>query len=129
MGKYLDAECPSQLAGWEQHAAERSLDPRHAGEYPFRLPSERAGDRLYLSAAVMRRYVERNRITWHRERGHLCSSQAACVNFLFLLGNEQVALADLLGGTRATGAPSITRVSEMDPGSESPYIAFEYIGP
>lgn len=130
MGKYLNAERPRQLAWWEQHAAERGLDPRHAGKYPFRLPKERAGDHLYPPAAGnIQRYFERNRITWHRERGHLCSSQVACLNCLFPLGSEPEALAGLLRGTRTPGMPGIERVLEIDRGSESPYIAFEYIGP
>lgn len=130
MGKFLVAERPRQLAWWEQHAAQRGLDPRHDGKFPFRLPNERAADHLYPPAATaIQRYFERNRITWHRERGHLCSSQVACINFLFPLGNEPVALADLLRGTRTPGTPRVARVLEIDPGSESPYIAFEYIGP
>jgi hypothetical protein len=130
MGKYLDAERPRQLAWWAPHAVERSLDPRHAGKYPFRLPKERAGDNLYPPAAeAIQGYFVRHQITWHRERGHLCSSQVACLNFLFPLGTEPEALADLLRSTRAPGMPGIRRALEIDPGSESPYVAFEYIGP
>lgn len=130
MGKYLNAERPRQLSWWHRHAADRGLDPRHADKHPFRLPRERAAENLYPPAAdSIQQYFKHHQITWHKERGHLCSSQVACLNFLFPLGTQPDALADLLRATRAPGMPTITGVLEIEPGSESPYVAFEYIGP
>lgn len=140
MGKYLDAERPSQFAGWEQHAAERSLDPRHAGEYPFMLPPQRAHEPLYTAERAnedtqrsdthsVEYYFDHGRITWHPACVDLCGLQVACLNFFFPLSTHRQALADLLRETREPGTPSITRVSAIDPGSASPFVAFEYIGP
>lgn len=95
--------------------------------YPFCLPRECASENLYVGireAALV--YFAAKRIPWHGGQNglpsnHLCSSQVACVNFLFPFVDQPAALANLL-------RPLYPTLEEMLPTEDGGFVAFEWIG-
>ena len=94
---------------------------------PFCLPPEFAEDNLYPSireAAID--FFTKHNIGWHQGQdgkpsNHLCSSQVACVNYLFPFTHEPDELAKLL-------RPVFPQIDHMLPVEDGLFVSFEWIG-
>jgi len=95
--------------------------------YPFCLPRECAAENLFADirdAALA--YFAAKRIPWHGGQNglpsnHLCSSQVACVNFLYPFVDQPAALTNLL-------RPLYPTLDTILPIEDDGYVAFEWIG-
>lgn len=131
-GKFLTSEYGPQsefkrLSPYFSDAARLPGDYRKASR-SFCLPVANAEENLYVvirQAAIA--YFAEKQISWHDGTGgkpsnHLCSSQVACVNFLFPFMAQPDALAQFLRPV----FPTLVRVLPME--DEGRYVAFEWIG-
>ncbi|MEA4931471.1 MAG: hypothetical protein VB026_07820 [Anaerolineaceae bacterium] len=71
-------------------------------------------------------FFANHNIAWHQGQGgkpsnHLCSSQVACVNFLFPFAEKPEELANLL-------KPVFPQIDHMIPVEDGLYVSFEWIG-
>ena len=129
--RFLDSEKLAQVA-FKAGSTYLTEAARGEGVYrglprPFCLPRECAEENLYTgirSSAI--EYFSVQHIQWHNgQRGkpsnHMCSSQVACVNFLYPFANQPRALANLM-------RPVFPGLAEMLPIEGGRYVAFEWIG-
>lgn len=131
MGKFLESEKPMQVY-FKQTSATISEQARADGLFkgkprPFCLPPEYAEENLYppIRQATMAFFADHN-IGWHQGKNgkpsnHLCSSQVACINFLFAFADKPGELANLL----RTVFPRIDHAVPVEDGF---YVSFEWIG-
>lgn len=131
MGRFLESEKPKQVQ-FKHTSAKISEQARAEGLFkakprPFCLPPEYAQENLYppIRQAVMAFFANHN-IAWHQGQGgkpsnHLCSSQVACVNFLFPFAEKPEELANLL-------KPVFPQIDHMIPVEDGLYVSFEWIG-
>lgn len=131
VGSYLESEKTRQVQF--KHSSDTiSERGKAAGLFrgiprPFCLPPECAEENLFppiRQSAIA--FFREHAISWHQGQdgkpsNHLCSSQVACVNFLFPFANQPEELARLFKAIY----PQIER---MIPVEEGQYVSFEWIG-
>jgi hypothetical protein len=131
MGRFLESEKPKQIrfkANTDTISEKAKVDGIFKGiPRPFCLPSEFAEENLYPSIrkAAMA-FFAKHGIGWHQGQGgkpssHLCSSQVACINFLFPFSNRPEELGNLL-------RPIFPQLLRMLPVEDGLYVSFEWIG-
>ena len=131
MGKFLESEKPKQIrfkALSDTISENAKVDGLFKGKpRPFCLPSEYAEENLFppIRQAAMAFFANHN-IAWHQGQNgkpsnHLCSSQVACVNFLFPFTDKPIELANLLRSV-------FPQIDHMIPVEDGLYVSFEWIG-
>jgi hypothetical protein len=131
MSRFLNSEKVHQ-AKFKSSSPYFSAAAREDGVYmskarPFCLPLEYAEENLFHGIRETALAYFRSRgIRWHdgyngRPSNHLCDSQVCCLNFLFPLASEPVALAEVLRRV----FPAIRKMLPMEGGQ---YLACEWIG-
>ena len=131
MGRFLESEKTKQVQF--KHASPTiSEQARADGLFkakprPFCLPPDFAEENLYppIRQAAMAFFAD-HKIGWHQGQdgkpsNHLCSSQVACVNFLFPFTDKPHELANLL-------RPVFPQIDHMIPVEDGLYVSFEWIG-
>lgn len=131
MGKFLESEKPKQVQ-FKNLSATISEQAKAEGIFkgkprPFCLPPEYAEENLYppIRQAAMAFFANHN-VGWHQGQdgkpsNHLCSSQVACINFLFPFADKPEELANLL-------RPIFPQLDHMIPVEDGLYVSFEWIG-
>ncbi len=131
MGKFLESEKPKQVQ-FKNRSATISEQARAEGLFkgkprPFCLPPEFAEENLYppIRQAALDFFASHN-IAWHQGQdgkpsNHLCSSQVACINFLFPFADKPAELRNLL-------MPIFPRIDHMLSVENGLYVSFEWIG-
>lgn len=131
MGRFLESEKPKQVQ-FKHTSSTISEQARADGVFkakprPFCLPPEYAQENLYppIRQTAMAFFADHH-IGWHQGQdgkpsNHLCSSQVACVNFLFPFTNKPEELAILL-------RPVFPQIDRMIPVEDGLYVSFEWIG-
>jgi hypothetical protein len=131
MGKFLESEKKRQTV-FKLNSPYFSEGARSDGVYkvkprPFCLPLTHAEENLFPGIrGSAPSYFETSGIKWHdgqagKPSNHLCDSQVCCVNFLFPLADQPIALAEVLRSV----FPDIHRMLPIENGL---YVAFEWIG-
>lgn len=131
MGSYLESEKHKQIrfkANSDTISEGAKVDGLFKGlPRPFCLPPEFAEENLYppIRQAAMAFFTDHN-IGWHQGNGgkpssHLCSSQVACINFLFPFTDKPKELANLLRSV-------FPQIDHMLPVEDELYVSFEWIG-
>lgn len=131
MGRFLESEKPKQVQ-FKHTSATISEQARAEGLFkgklrPFCLPPEYAEENLYppIRQAALDFFARYN-IGWHQGQdgkpsSHLCSSQVACINFLFPFTDKPKELANLL-------RPVFPQIDHMIPVEDGFFVSFEWIG-
>jgi hypothetical protein len=131
VGKFLESEKPKQVQ-FKQTSATISEQAKDEGLFkgkhrPFCLPPEFSEENLYppIRQAAMD-FFARHNIGWHQGQdgkpsSHLCSSQVACINFLFPFADKPIELANLL-------KPIFPQIDHMISVEDGLYVSFEWIG-
>lgn len=131
MGKFLESEKPKQVH-FKDTSSTISEQARAEGVFkakprPFCLPPEYAEQNLYppIKQATMAFFAKHN-IGWHQGQdgkpsNHMCSSQVACINFLFPLADKPGEPVNLL-------KPVFPQIDHMIPVEDGLYVSFEWIG-
>ena len=131
MSRFLESEKPKQIrfkALSDTISENAKVDGLFKGKpRPFCLPSEYAEENLFppIRQAAMAFFANHN-IAWHQGQNgkpsiHLCSSQVACVNFLFPFTDKPIELANLLRSV-------FPQIDHMIPVEDGLYVSFEWIG-
>lgn len=131
MSRFLESEKPEQIRF--KITSPTFSDPAHEdgiyknNPYAFCLPVECSEQNLFpeIRQPALSFFADRQ-IKWHdgqngKPSNHLCSSQVACVNFLFPLADKPDALARVL----RTVFPEINQMLPVENGL---YVSFEWIG-
>lgn len=131
MGKFLESEKPNQIrfkANSDTISERGKVDGVYKGILrPFCLPPEFAEENLYPPIREnATAFFKLNRIKWHqgydgKPSNHMCSSQVACINFLFPFTNKPKELANLLRSV-------FPQIDHMSPVEDGLYVSFEWIG-
>jgi hypothetical protein len=131
VGKFLESEKPRQVE-FKNTSDTISEQARAEGLFKaksrsFCLPPEHAEENLYppIRQASLAFFANHN-IGWHQGQdgkpsNHMCSSQVACINFLFPFTDKPEELANLL-------RPVFPQIDHMIPVEDGLYVSFEWIG-
>ena len=131
MGKFLESEKPKQVH-FKNTSSTISEQARVEGVFKakprlFCLPPEYAEQNLYppIRQASMA-FFANHHIGWHQGQdgkpsNHMCSSQVACINFLFPFADKPGELVNLL-------KPVFPQIDHMIPLADGLYVSFEWIG-
>ncbi len=131
MAQFLASEKPKQ-AQFKLHSPYFTDAARVDGIfkdklYPFCLPTEHAEQNLFpeIRQSALD-FFSKHGIQWHQGQNgkpfnHMCSSQVACVNFLFPLADKPDALAKIC----RTIFPELEKMIPIEDGL---YVSFEWIG-
>jgi hypothetical protein len=90
----------------------------------FVLPKSVAAENLFAGLRDdTENYFSRNKISWHRARAHLLSSQVCCLNFLASFATRPETLREML-------EPVLGPIDAMltPEQGENQFVAFEYVG-